>query len=483
MVFALNSIDKHFNDIKHKNLYKRCCDDYKIAELTATSELIDSTKKTENNNCEEKAVTKGKNETKPTELDSTVKNKIQIQSNEKAEVKISTINSDDSKTKQNITKERVKQTDPVKSIPIDDSEICEILNAKYYITSDENGKAWCILCNWLMDPFAINNHINDLHHQTMLKMHKKRLSTLNAEKKSTDKSHIVNNENDSINNKENVDKESILNAIEKFQKNNININFEIETAVCKKCSKQLDFNYQAIEDHIKEHAQNKNKKNDGKGIQLTSGLEFTKDVESANKETCLYTTPVKFTKKEKQEKVKDTHGLKIKKESTPLDINELEKYAKQNHMTYIFNENKVHCNKCDIDLIPSMKIVKEHVGGVDHKKSKEELAQVNAISKSKQIDKEANFIKIPTSSFILSAVAVDSLQKVIIINDKLCIHMLSIVFMVKQNERLKCFVCDCNIPFLDFHQHLDTPKHEAAVDKSLVLIEMENEFIREVGLI
>ncbi|KPJ19600.1 hypothetical protein RR48_06460 [Papilio machaon] len=464
MVLALNSIDEHFNEIEHKERYQRCCDNFKIAENTATSHTIDSSKNTKNdNNCNEKVAIKITDRTETLDvLNSMDKNKTIIPSDEKSEIKTSTINSDVSKTEQNTTKENSKQSDPVKSVPVDDSEICKILNATDYITRDENGKTWCILCNWVMDPFAIKNHINDQHHQTILKLHKKRLSTLNSEKKLTGNTPIIKSDINTLKNTENIEKESILNAVEKFQKNNININFEIETAVCKKCSKQLDFNSQAIENHIQEHAKIKNKKNDRKGIQITSGLELTNDMKPSNKETSLYTTPVKVTKKEKQEQIKDTTDAKIKKESSPLlDYNELEKYAEQNHMTYKFdkhNENKVHCNKCNIDITPCMKLVKEHVGGVDHKKKlNEEPSQVNITSKAKQIDKEVNLLKIPTSSFVVSAVTVDSLQKEIIINEKFCINMLS----------------------FDFKVHLDVAKHDTILDRSLVVIDLENEFIRE----
>ncbi|XP_013165697.1 PREDICTED: uncharacterized protein LOC106116417 [Papilio xuthus] len=471
MVLALNSINEHFDEIEHKDIYRRCCDNFKITENTATNETIDSSK---NNNKRKKEVpTKITDRTETLAvLNTTNKNKTNIESNEKAEIKTSTVNSD-SKTIQNNTKENFKEVETVKSAPIDDSEICDILNAKEYITRDENGKNWCILCNWVMSPLAIKQHINDLHHQTMLKMHKKRLSTLNTEKNITTNTPIV--KNNTIKNKENIDKESVLNAVDKFQKNNININFEIETAVCKKCSKQLDFNAQSIENHIKEHGKIKNKNDDRKEIPL--GLDITKDLPS-NKETSLYTTPVKINK-EKQEKIKDMTDSKIKKESSfTSDLNELQTYAKQNNMTYKDNEKKIHCNKCNIDLTLSMKILKEHVS-LEHKKKNEEPSHGNLTSKSKQIDKEINLIKIPTRSFIVSAVAIDSLHKEIIINDKFCINLFSFCLMFSQNKRLTCIACDCSVPFQDFHKHLDTEKHEQILDKSLVVVQLENEFIRE----
>ncbi|XP_050357495.1 uncharacterized protein LOC126778132 isoform X2 [Nymphalis io] len=59
-----------------------------------------------------------------------------------------------------------------------EEKVCKVFGAENYISYDQNNMTWCILCDWILDVSVVTKHINGEHHQTILDLHKKRLTAL-----------------------------------------------------------------------------------------------------------------------------------------------------------------------------------------------------------------------------------------------------------------------------------------------------------------
>ncbi|CAK1594635.1 unnamed protein product [Parnassius mnemosyne] len=454
-VVAWNTNDFHFDKTEHLNLYNENC---KSAE-NKTSKVIEKPDITDK---------KSKNQQQNEEV---VLEEIKVPDNAlntKDKARVKNINNNPESTIEN-------------SGPIDDTKICEILKAKNYITTDEKGMTWCILCNWVIEAFAVNAHLNDLHHQTMLRLHKQRISKLNIDKKSKEISKNKNDNVDKITTQNMDSNENLVDSVDKFQKEGININFESKTVDCKKCSKGLEFDMQLIEKHVEEHTKTDKQKNTLKSIQLTSGLESSKGEEGTSKNTCLYTTPVLIKKTAEKKQKKENEEAKNDKESSPpSDIEDLDNFVKENNMKYI-GKNKIHCNKCNTDMSSSLKNIKEHVAGLAHnKKNEQDLEITNSEPKQKQPEENCIPSKIPMELFVHSAITINGVQKDIVLNEKICINLLSFLLFVKYGNRLRCLGCKSNLRYNNYEAHKDMPHHKDMLSESYIIIEDETEFIREI---
>ncbi|KAJ2941529.1 hypothetical protein O0L34_g14574 [Tuta absoluta] len=371
-----------------------------------------------------------------------------------------------------------------------DEQICKALNAKDYITQDENGKKWCLLCDWTMDTIVIYNHVNGRHHQTMLKLHKERLQKMSMQEQVTVKPKVDKEELTPQQKQDQENQSNILDSVLHFQQNDVNIDFLSNKAMCKKCSTILDFNCKAIEAHIEQHKKIPLvKKEVSKPIKVDD--KKTVELKNTQKSEDKKTQPPKPTKEEELKKtveVKNTQKIvekrpqRVKEEtcsrassvtSNKETEDDIEKFAKANDLAYGGRGGKVNCRVCDTSIPPSIKNMKEHISGQQHK---------NRLAKFKigQNVKTPAVIKKPMEDFIKLLAAVEhGMIKDVIINELYCLNIMSFL-MITRIDRLKCEVCDVNLSVNQLDDHKGSVSHIKAMCETEILTSMESEFIREV---
>ncbi|KAJ8709847.1 hypothetical protein PYW08_009851 [Mythimna loreyi] len=325
------------------------------------------------------------------------------------------------KFKRSANKENAKELDKL---------YCKNLGAENYITG-EYGSRWCILCEWLLDePSEV--HIRRKHHQNLLKIHNERL--------------------EEIDNNSSKDEESIPHdAVEKFQKNNVNIDLINETAFCKKCSKNIDFNTEAIEAHIEEHKKTPIKKSPET---LSSGIKS----DGTNK-TTLYTKPVLLEKQKRSPKA--------------VSVGE---YAKQHGFTHNVADCSYYCRPCSRRLNTTLDDLQKHVASKIHMENTKQSSKTRS---------DIAPVKEPLFSFIKTFELVDTLNdgNIIIINDKFWLNSFGFFLIARKNERIFCHGCHIDLNEDNVVQHIIvTDYHRQIVEKCLLITSLENEFIREIKL-
>ncbi|KPJ03816.1 hypothetical protein RR46_01166 [Papilio xuthus] len=378
-------------------------------------------------------------------------------------------------------------------------------NQNLYRRVDDN-TIHCITCNKLIAFNSIDVHSNDDEHKNLYQSccdetfnsdeDKIEIETENAVSTHIEKSENVDDKNDIINKKEhsgidnekndikqneeqiikilddvtidideksnsNSEIEDILSSIENFNRNDININIELQTATCKKCDKHLDFQVKTIKEHILEHEINK----DGDDSDTTE--EFTEEMQNGK------TSPTTVQEKQVLKKVK---AKKIKENSFNY---ETKQFANKNDMTYFDNEDKVYCNKCKVNIPTSLKCLQEHVAGAAHLKAINKQHLEVALYNNDESDKEQTN-KIAAEDFISNTVFLDGIFKCVVINDKICISLLSFNLMVEENNKLKCLICEQKVFTHDFDAHRQQYRHNKTASESFVLSDHLNEFIREI---
>lgn len=419
MIVALATLDAHFDLPEHKYLYRVACAEDVVEEKNEETD----TKK--NDNIED--------------------NQNIVKVEEKCEVASVTVEANVSKKKDR----NVDEPQPLKRVkakPISDKEICYGINAQNYITKDEQGRPWCIVCNWVVDHNEVTAHMKDIHHKTMIRLHKKRLSKLNENA-------------DSTNQKNDEQERGILDSIENFKNNGIKIQLEIQYAFCRKCLIALDFNKEFIENHIKEHAK-----------YHKSEPEGAKSKEDVSEDASI--NAISTTKKKNKDK-----------QSAHEAEENIKKLVENNNMTYKPNNNHVYCKSCNVKVSPMLRNLKEHIMGSAHKSkvAKQNMTSMknDSILKEDTIN-ELNMVKVPMISFVTSIITIDTSKfKDILINVNICVNMYSFVFIVNTGSMITCLVCKTIENINQFRQHMNLTKHEEFVNKSKV-VELENEFIREV---
>lgn len=364
-----------------------------------------------------------------------------------------------------------------------EEEVAKSLGAFDYISDDDNGNKWCILCDWTLDcktPAHVKTHLSGRHHQTMLKLHKARLQeknklsdsvetdkeveTVNTKVKTVPKKEVQTKSEEPKENPEELENKSkILDSVTKFQKNDININFETGTAVCKKCANNVDFKFESIEAHIEEHKMKTPKKETPKPF--TIGLK-----PDESKKNTLYSSPVTKKRKDSVESRASSSASKDMEE-------ESEKFAKANDLTISRSDNKVYCRICDTKIPSSLKNMKEHITGSSHKN------RAAKVSEFKQSLKPTN-VKVPMGDFVKNMIAIENMFfQDIIINEKYCVNILSFFTFTKQDFRLRCQICEVNITIDQVDEHKAKKKHEKVLHEIPVLTSYESEFIREVRVV
>ncbi|XP_049880604.1 uncharacterized protein LOC126377031 [Pectinophora gossypiella] len=464
MVLSLNSITTHFQEEGHKTIYQACHQAYLELDLKVASEAqVEKPKAIEpitsvpkaTKKPEPKAETKAAPKVEKQTEEKTIKKTEQEVKKQEPAKKTATTEVPKKESSEAKKKKKPKLDKITREL---DEEICNTLDARDYITRDEKGQQWCLLCDWTMDSVVINNHVNGRHHQTMLKLHNERIQ--NQSNNRDDSPQIDETEKkveEKINKEEQEDREKILDSVSRFQKNDVNINFVTGTAMCKKCSKNVDFVYKSIEAHIEEHMNNAAKKETVKPTAETNN-------KPTNVKTTSSTAKSQPTKNDEE---------KAEPRATPREEQEeIEKLAKEYDFTYSKESNKVYCKICASRIPPSLANMKQHANGASHKNK---AAKVLGNKHNKPvIDKR------PMKEVIKNIVCIENaFMKDVIINEILCINYLSFL-MITCIGQVRCQVCEANLQGEQIHAHVQSPNHSRAMSETPVILSYESEFIREV---
>lgn len=344
-----------------------------------------------------------------------------------------------------------------------EEETAKAVGAKDYISDDGNGKKWCVICDWALEcpsPSSIQTHLTGRHHQTMLKMHKERLKakSIQTERETLKKEDKIKADEPKENSEEQENKSKILDSVPQFQKNDININFLSGTAVCKKCSKDVDFKFESIEAHIEEHKTEAPKKDAPKPFNVA----LKKD---ESKKNTLFSSPVK--------KRKDSVESRASSSASRDMDEEAETFAKANYFIISRADNKVYCRICDTKIPSALKNMKEHVAGSSHKNRAAKVLEFKNALKPAEKVRMLDFVRSLTT-------ARNILFQDVIVNDKYCLNLNSFLTITKQDDRLRCQMCEVNFAIDKAEEHNALKKHGKAMDEVPVLTSYESEFIREV---
>ncbi|CAH2096891.1 unnamed protein product [Euphydryas editha] len=460
IVQYLSDIRNHFDSPAHKQLLQACHETHKLLKVNiemshkSNSEFKDDGNKSveQTEKCQlsknpvdiEKHTSTEKNDSKTTESILHVENKDLKPNMENIES-----NSKDSSKNAVVCEEEPKNDSTFEFDDTCEERICKVLKTNNYITLDNNNMSWCILCDWLMNSSKIEEHVNGKHHNFLLKLHKNREAKL--------KEKYANNTNNTKNNESTINMR-ILDSLSEFQKNNIEINFETKTAVCKKCSINLDYDYDIIENHILKHSklqqeQHKNQKKKKKG---KKSIIFPVE-KVPEKKGRLFSSPVLLNCDMEKEK--------------PLEVNVTEESGKIEND----KENGSETN------------IKYGIQTIDGEATQKETQIFEETSSSQKIKKtkECTVEKISTIDFIESIiVAKDIIQSIdfhdIIINNKICVNFFTLLYFTFNGENFKCHLCEVTFFPLLFEEHCETPKHDVAMRDTPVLIQYDSEFIREI---
>ncbi|KAJ8709773.1 hypothetical protein PYW08_009777 [Mythimna loreyi] len=373
----------------------------------------------------------------------------------------------------------------------------------------------CLTCNKLLAPGKMSKHFIDTDHLELYA--KRRIETngacqgieaeKNRQEKVNDTTLVTKNEAeinlkidnegqnkraDKNNNEKSStkDKSKILESIVKYQTKGINIHLETETAFCKKCSQVVPFSLDEIENHIDNHSSATVVDSD---LLYPSNLDQHLNRVDINDKTTQSSDDqrnddVNFLKAIQDNVLNDSSSEEDNDTDSTcsvgdLDIPSTENYnkdneeeasdfAKANDITYNKNIKQSFCRICEVHLPSSFKSLKEHVDGAHHKRlvasSKSSITQV--LPKEKTIE----FIN---SSYIIKTF----FYTASLFNEKYCIFWDSFYLIFKNGSRMKCFVCDINLPpYSDAEDHVKTFQHTNLWKKVPVITSEKNEFIREV---
>ncbi|XP_045506552.1 metacaspase-3-like isoform X2 [Colias croceus] len=242
--------------------------------------------------------------------------------------------------------------------------ILKVLKTQNYFVPYINDRMMCLICEWSIDASCIQEHLTESHHECLLKLHKERIQKL---KNSPPYNYKTNesNENSNVDSKMNDkdisdDSSNILDSLEFLQKNSINVNFETNSVMCKKCSKSIDFNLKCIQMHINEH-------------------KSTNSADTIQKECGRLSKAEKVAKDASPQKPAENTSsvtLKRKKTENSPSQDDLEKFAKDNKLKYKPGGKDVFCEQCRTRVPFTLNNMREHINGYAHKPRDESIKKM-----------------------------------------------------------------------------------------------------------
>ncbi|XP_031763999.2 uncharacterized protein LOC113514539 [Galleria mellonella] len=303
--------------------------------------------------------------------------------------------------------------------------------------------------------------------------------------------NLNTNKDDMVFKEINLDK--ILQFVQTFEKNEVNINFETETAFCKKCFINVNFEFESINDHIKgkRHTDtkrfvsdyvpfqcdariNKPYKNKEKGNLSAVADESTKNYVSAPVVPYYNKNNYYKIENEKQDNNNEEEQAQQRSCDDITDIDEdfnkvntdLITYAKENHLTYNKNNRNVYCRICLTRIPSSLNSMKEHVKGAKHKAVliKHEMASIKTLQSNKFFED------------------VTMTEKFAIINYKFFLPKLSFFMLTPiDTYKLRCHICEVHLFEGQIPAHVKSHLHASLLKDIPVVTSLNNEFVRVVS--
>ncbi|RVE44057.1 hypothetical protein evm_011294 [Chilo suppressalis] len=316
----------------------------------------------------------------------------------------------------------------------------------------------CITCNEIYPYHDLDNHFKEAVHS--MRLTKCKDAFLNYKSEGTNGDQINKNakfenvvvETKSINSSYEENKLFILDSIPIYEKNEVDINIENETAFCKKCFENVDFDPVSISNHIKKHESS---------------------IEEFNKQTNGKILPIASAASNKQA----IDGKKVDDDEMPTVSDPLV-FAKENMLTYDAASNNAYCRVCDVRLPASLASMKEHVSGSVHRK-----LSANKLKESKfKSKKQAPYRKTPMKDFVEELCTIRHFNgHERIVNDQYCISQYSFLLITNNGQSLRCQACEVNLTPYQVDTHQESFGHNEAMGEVSVITSLDRtEFVREV---
>lgn len=352
----------------------------------------------------------------------------------------------------------------------------------------------CVTCNKLLVPDKVTAHFDDAQHRELY--NKCRIVSNGVDHGSENK--VIKEEVEdspfiefkgelkkfNINENQSTEsKTTILESMSKYQSAGININLERETAYCKKCSEVVEFDCTNIEKHITNHSTN---------APVDSTLQYPSNPDQNLNRVDINDKTAQPSDKddEIEEKIKalqyNSNDEKVESvdegDNSDEELENEKEFAKGNKITFNKNNKQSYCRLCEVHLPATLKSMKEHVAGANHKRLSGSSPTIEC-----RIKKSAKLIKTKSEDFIEDGCVYkvhSPFETHVIINEEYCITKNSYTFLTKSDSRLRCILCQVTLPpYCDTDEHVQSRNHVTKFLNVPVIMSTENEFIREVSLL
>lgn len=165
---------------------------------------------------------------------------------------------------------------------------------------------------------------------------------------------------------------------------------------------------------------------------------------------------------------------KVETKTEPEDESTI--FAKGNNLTYNTGNTNAFCRICETKLPATLRSMKEHVNGKEHKNR---LGRLNHMTRAKET---GHITRKSMEKFIRQCEVYENIfYQIVIVNDKYCISFPSYSLMVKVGTRYRCQTCEVTVSEDDIVQHVKGLRHERALGATSVITSLpDTEFVREV---
>ncbi|XP_013142096.1 PREDICTED: uncharacterized protein LOC106106111 isoform X3 [Papilio polytes] len=337
----------------------------------------------------------------------------------------------------------------------------------------------CLTCNKLVAFNSIDVHFNDDEHKNLYQRCREQ-NKLNSDKNKVEIGTETAAPSASIENSENFKVTDNLNITKNTHDNNNEKNNKQPDSV-----KMTEIEENGIGEELKNIRMQQDEENENKEELTDSQMTRQQDEENENKEDLK---DIQMPRQQDEENgngeefeqnevvLKNVKARKIKESSSTL---EAKKFANENDMTYLDNDDKVYCNKCKVNIPTSLKCLQEHVSGSAHLKAiNKQHLEVALYGNTNE--SHTGPLKIIVEDFVQSVVFLEGIFKCVVLNDSICVSLLSFSFLVEENNKLKCLICDKKIFTHDLDSHKEQYYHKKISTECFVLRELPSEFIREI---
>lgn len=163
--------------------------------------------------------------------------------------------------------------------------------------------------------------------------------------------------------------------------------------------------------------------------------------------------------------------------SSKMPISDQAEFAKKHELTYNMDNNNTYCRLCSVRFPASLKTMKEHVNGMNHKNKAN--AKTANIPKNTGIGKNRT---VPMHQFVTVLCSVGEPVDFMILNTKLCLQVMSFLMITNfyNANMYRCLVCEINFTGM-IEDHALSLTHLTIFRDTLVVQNLDDEFIREVS--